>query len=487
MKAKDTKLVQTLNQCVAAHVVPYSSVLLAFSGGLDSTVLLDALATISNSNHEKNVKNALPLRAMHINHGLNGKAEQWVAHCAHECHVRTIPFITENVVLNTRSQGIEAAARSARYFSLAAALKKDEVLLTAQHQDDQAETLLLALKRGSGPTGLAAMASDTPFGKHRLVRPLLTYSRLELETYARERGLCWIEDDSNTDIRFDRNFLRLQILPLLLDRWPRFSASVTRSARLCAEQERLLDELLSATLNKLTNPDGSLCWLPLTTMSQIKRAALLRRWLASYAVKMPSQQQLTHLWEQVALSRQDAIAKMKLENQQIRRFRDRLYIVPCSPALHDKNTVFLWPAEKDHLILPSGLGIVRRCQIDIASLAKKKLLIASITGNNIPQDEINGTRVMPRTIVRAPLPEEEVSIRFGSVQGLVYITTRQRGRKLKKIWQELGIPPWRRSSTALLFYHDHLIAALGVFVTKEGAAREPYEQWHVFLEPDKYH
>ncbi|CAK8737632.1 tRNA(Ile)-lysidine synthase [Sodalis praecaptivus] len=361
---------QALRRRVAARVAPYRALLLAFSGGLDSTVLLDALTALRDGDDALDGADAPALRAVHVHHGLSRHADRWAAHCAHECRRRDVAFSTAHVVLDGTPEGLEAAARSARYQALAATLGDGEVLLTAQHQDDQAETLLLALKRGSGPAGLAAMAADAPFRGRRLVRPLLECGRAELEAYARARGLRWIEDDSNSDLRFDRNFLRLRILPPLQQRWPQFAAAAARSAQLCAEQERLLDELLAETLEALTLPDGSLRLTALTAMSDIRRAAVLRRWLASRGVRMPSRQQLARLWQEVALSRRDAVAQMQLDDRQVRRFRDRLYVLPQLPALSDAVAIVPWPPQSERLRLPAGLGILHRRPVGFNSVAQ---------------------------------------------------------------------------------------------------------------------
>lgn len=490
---------EVIRRRVAARVAPYGALLLAFSGGLDSTVLLDALTALRDGDDVLDGADAPALRAVYVHHGLSRHADRWAAHCAHECRRRDVAFSTAHVVVvNGTPEGLEAAARSARYQALAATLGDDEVLLTAQHQDDQAETLLLALKRGSGPYGLAAMAADAPFRGRRLVRPLLEFGREDLKAYARARGLCWIEDYSNSDLRFDRNFLRLRILPPLRKRWPKFSAVAARSAQLCAEQERLLDELLAETLKALTLPDGSLRLTALTAMSDIRRSAVLRRWLASRGVRMPSRQKLTRLWQEVALSRRDAVAQMQLDDRQVRRFRDRLYVLPQLPALSDGVAIVPWPSQSERLRLPAGLGIIHRRPEGFNSVAQGIANAPPMSDNNVPGGRLNvdaaivaaggivvntdgvASAALPEALVRAPKPDERVSVRFGPMRGLLYITGRRRGRTLKKIWQELSIPPWRRCSTPLLFYNEQLIAALGVFVTWEGAARESERQWHLF-------
>lgn len=518
---KSDSAVQAHRRLVAAQITPYRTLLLAFSGGLDSTVLLDALIALRDGDDILYNVESPALRAVYIHHGLSRYADRWAAYCAHECRRRNVAFTTVRVVLDWTSEGIEAAARKARYHALAEMLMADEVLLTAQHQDDQAETLLLALKRGSGPAGLAAMAANAPFRGHRLLRPLLGCSRTELETYARARGLCWIEDDSNSDLRFDRNFLRLQILPPLRQRWPQFTATVARSAQLCAEQEQLLDELLADTLKALTQPDGSLRLKALRAMSNIRRAAILRRWLANCGVRMPSRQQLARLWREVALSRCDAVAQMQIDDRHLRRFRDRLYVLPRLPEISDGIGIFPWPTQNEWLTLPAGLGKLYRRPVDINIMAQDKSIAtlkynnplgisldgsigfdtaaAGVASNANPSYDVdiaadekiterpivvntnyNDSLAVREVFVRAPMLDERVSVRFGPVRGLLYITGRRRGRILKKIWQELDIPPWRRINTPLLFYNDQLIAALGVFVTWEGAVRESEAQWHLF-------
>lgn len=185
--------------------------------------------------------------------------------------------------------------------------------MTAQHQDDQCETLLLALKRGSGPTGLSAMAPSSAFAGSRLLRPLLNETRESLRQWALAHQLSWIEDESNQDDTYDRNFLRLRVIPVLRERWPHFSEAVARSASLCAEQEQLLDEMLAAELASLVAEDGSLAIAPLATMSPPRRAALLRRWLAGQQAPMPAREVPERLWHEVALAREDASPCLRLE------------------------------------------------------------------------------------------------------------------------------------------------------------------------------
>ncbi|WPU22248.1 tRNA lysidine(34) synthetase TilS [Cedecea neteri] len=416
---------------------PHRQLLVAFSGGLDSTVLLHQLVTLRDT-----LQPELNIRAMHIHHGLSPKADSWVDHCQALCAKWRVPFAAAYVQLPSGGQGIEGEARAARYQALSGSLLADEVLLTAQHLDDQCETFLLALKRGSGPAGLASMPAILPFSDTLLLRPLLTTSRAQLEEWACAHRLSWIEDESNQDDKYDRNFLRLRIVPLLQRRWPHFSRSVARSADLCGEQEQLLDELLAEQLGQLMSEQGALRIDPMLTMSDARRFALLRRWLAHHRAAMPSRASLQRLWQEVALSREDANPRLRLGEHEIRRFQGELYWVPLLNI--DREKSYLWPAPYRPLHLPRA---------GTFSLSDKGMA------------------------VRAPAEGEIVSLRF-KAPGLLHIIGRDKGRTLKKIWQELRIPPWERDATPLLFYGEQLIAAPGIFVTREGQATEN-SCWHI--------
>ncbi|PHM61910.1 tRNA lysidine(34) synthetase TilS [Xenorhabdus ishibashii] len=427
---------------LAEQIGQHKKILVGFSGGLDSTVLLHLLVRLRNQSYQLNSERMM-LRAIHIHHGLNPKADLWVEHCRQICADWQVDFRTEKVQLNTRQNGIEAAARNARYHAFQRELQPDEVLITAQHLDDQAETFLLALKRGSGPAGLSSMPARMPFAGTTLIRPLLNVSRAELEEYAQTQKLQWVEDDSNQDERYDRNFLRLNIMPLLHQRWPHFSQAVSRSASLCGEQEQLLDELLKESLDSLITAEGSISIPPLEDSSEVKRNALLRRWLNQCGVKMPAREQLQRIWSEVALARQDAEPRFRLGQYDIRRYRQQLWLLPQYQDL--AGTILEWDLQQA-LTLPDELGTL---------FCSKE----------------NGITV------RKPNSNEQVTIRFGfqgnsvrgnNVRGNISIVGRQHSRHSKKLWQEFGIAPWLRERIPLLYYNEKLIAALGVFITKEG-------------------
>lgn len=425
---------------------PWHRLLVAFSGGLDSTVLLHQLSHWIQ-------QEPATLRAVHIHHGISPFADVWAAHCQHLCDALAVPLEIIRVTLKDRGQGLEAQAREARYAAFASVLLPEEALVTAQHLDDQSETVLLALKRGSGPAGLAAMPEALSFANSVILRPLLHISRAELEHYAQSYQLSWVEDESNQDVSYDRNFLRQQILPLLCQRWPHFPRTLARSAQLCGEQEQLLDELLAPQLVQLVQPDGQILLAPLMAMSDIHRHALLRRWLALQGAQSPSKATLSRLWQEVALSRQDAMARLQMGEYEVRRFNQALWRVPCPAAIPEQPVC--WRSPFAPLLLPNKLGTVSFAASGQA--------------------------------VRSPGAGETVSVRFRA-PGLWHIVGRDRRRSLKKIWQELQTPPWLRGNIPLLFYDEQLIAAAGWFTTRQGRPQPDvpdYQTWYLHWQQNR--
>ncbi|MFJ5160408.1 tRNA lysidine(34) synthetase TilS [Pantoea sp. NPDC088449] len=414
---------------LASLLTPDARCVLAFSGGLDSTVLLHQLVCWQGQQPQ------LRVRALHVHHGLSPNADSWAQHCQQICQQWQIPCEILRVQVDGRHNGIEAAAREARYQALFQQLQPGEHLLTAQHLDDQAETLLLALKRGSGPAGLAAMPSQRSVGDRVHLRPLLDIPRQQLEAYAAEHHLRWIEDESNADSRYDRNFLRQQVLPLLQARWPHFSAASARSAALCGEQEQLLDELLAEQLVQLTDGRGALHFPPLVTMSEARRHALLRRWIAQQGGAMPSREALKRITDEVINSRDDAKPCLRFGAFELRRYRQQLYWLRPQPSLSQHSLT--WLDRTQPLVLPADLGALQ-ANGDVAAL-------------------------------RQPDADEEITIRF-KAQGYYHLLGRAGGREIKKLWQELGVAPWQRERIPLIYYNQTLICAPGLFITREGAA-----------------
>ncbi|WP_296271088.1 tRNA lysidine(34) synthetase TilS [Pseudomonas sp. UBA6323] len=296
---------------------------IAFSGGLDSSVLLHLLAAWAR--HEK-----LPaLSAIHVHHGLQPTADAWPEHCAQFCARLDIPLEIVKVRV-TPGASLEQAARNARYAVFSERLGPGEVLLSAQHRDDQAETLLFRLLRGAGVRGLAAMPASRPLGPGRLVRPLLDCSRAELQAYAQSRGLVWVEDPSNADERFSRNFLRRQVMPLLAERWPQAAASLARGAGHLGEAQLLLSELAEMDLLAARGA-CAFPWLPLpsldlaavTALSDARQRNLLRHWLAPLT-RMPDSDHWAG-WYDLRDAAADATPVWKLADGDLHRADGRLW------------------------------------------------------------------------------------------------------------------------------------------------------------------
>src|SRR5688572_2524813 len=203
-------------------------VVVAFSGGVDSTWLAYALA--------RQRRKLASLRLVHVDHRLQAASAEWARHCARVARGLRLPLLVLRAnIERKRGESPEAAARAARYALLAQSLEPGEVLVTAQHRDDQVETLLLQLFRGAGVAGLAAMPRIAPFGPGHIARPLLDISRREIEAAARAAKLHWVEDPSNRDVRFSRNFLRHRLLPSIREHWPGVDRALARTARNLAE------------------------------------------------------------------------------------------------------------------------------------------------------------------------------------------------------------------------------------------------------------
>ncbi|HET9106799.1 MAG TPA: tRNA lysidine(34) synthetase TilS [Steroidobacteraceae bacterium] len=277
---------------------PDLSLCVAFSGGIDSTALLAALAPLRCE--------GLRLRAVHVDHGLHSNARGWSAHCRKLARELGVALKVSSVsVPRERGASLEEAARTARYRCLAGQLRPGEVLLTAHTQDDQLETVLLQLFRGSGLPGLAAMPALAPLGSGRIARPLLGCARAQLESWVRARELPWIEDDTNLDERFDRNYLRRRVLPAVRERWPGVGAAVARSARHAAEAQGLLTALARVDLERASD-GAALSVKVLRALGPDRRRNLLRLWIARGGRMAPDARRLEEIAGPLIEARTDA-------------------------------------------------------------------------------------------------------------------------------------------------------------------------------------
>lgn len=400
---------------------------LAYSGGMDSHVLLHAAAAVRGSL-------SAPVAAVHIDHGLQPGSGQWSAHCTRVCRELGVPLEVRRLRLTrVAGESPEATARSARYEAIAALMEPGEVLLTAHHRDDQAETVLLQLLRGSGPRGLAGMPMVTAFPPGRLARPLLGFDRAELAEYARSEGLDWVEDGSNTELKFDRNFLRHEILPRLGQRWPGLGKTLSRSARHCAEAAALSDDLARADLASAHGRRGALSVSALTRLSPARCRAALRLWVRYQGLAAPSTACLERVLHDVLRAAPQRSPVVSWAGAEVRRYRDNLFLLAPTPTLPGGAGI-PWRPDREELFLPSGLG--------------RLLARGGCEGG------IDAT-------LWSELP---VEIRFRRGGERCRIGTAGPTRSLKALTQELGVPPWLRGRLPLVYLGDRLAAVADLWV-----------------------
>ena len=269
---------------------PEATLWVAYSGGVDSHVLLHCLVTLKR---ELNLN--FLLKVLHVNHGLSPNANDWQQHCERECQRLGIDFYAQQLVITCKpKEGVEAKARKARYAYFADIISDgNSLLLTAHHQQDQAETLLIQLLRGAGPKGLAAMPAKMAFSKGFLLRPLLDIAKQEILAYANAHQLTWVEDESNQEHAFTRNYLRHAVMPILASRWSSVAATLSRSARLCAESMALLDEYAEVFLKKCSTPCSSYLLINELKKLEFKQQKLvLRYYLTQHDFALPSEVKL---------------------------------------------------------------------------------------------------------------------------------------------------------------------------------------------------
>ncbi len=397
--------------------------LIAFSAGLDSTVLLQAMV---KSSEALNVS----VEAVHVHHGLQAESNIWVTHCEHICQEYKVPIRILPVNAHpSPGESPEAAARQARYAALRPLVGQGVCLLTAHHQDDQAETLLLQLLRGAGPAGLAAMPQLTRFGAGWHARPLLRFNRAELEAYARDHRLSWIVDPSNRQLFYDRNFIRHRVVPVLQERWPSCVQTLARAAAHQGAAISLIDELAAIDLRAAEGGrSDTLSARAVQNLSPQRQLNVLRAWIKARGLSLPTHRQLIRIRRDMVYSRWDAMPCVYWSGAEIRRYRDDLYAM-AALSEHDPSQVVLWSPQQPLRFAHLGL------EINAAQLNSMGL---SLTGDQRllqVRFRVGGERCKPQ----------------GS----------QHHRSLKKLFQEAGVPPWERDRIPLIYAGDRLIAVLG--------------------------
>jgi tRNA(Ile)-lysidine synthase len=406
-----------------------SRYVIAFSGGLDSTALAHALSRADTG---------VPLVAIHVDHGLHEDSRRWSDHCESFATSLGIEYRCRKVTVQLESgKGPEASAREARYTALHAELEQDDWLLSAHHREDQAETLLLNLVRGSGPAGIAGIGAIRRFGPGWLARPMLETDRASLREYAEQNGLDWIEDPSNTDRRFDRNFLRHDTLPRLQARWPDIAARLQRSAAHAGEAAALLADLGAIDLETLGGRPQRLPIDGLIALTPGRQRNLLRYSLRLLGLSTPTALQLERILGEVLPAREDAQPHVSWPGASVRRYRNGLYLLPEILAAAPVAASI----EADRLPLGAGLGVLHF--------------------------ESGASRGLSAELFKRGLRVEN---RKGGEE--IQLHGQGHTRKLKKLLQEEGVVPWMRDRLPLIYADEQLVAVADLWIAAN-ATSEP--------------
>ncbi len=434
-------LVNAINDFVRAKGVS-GTYWIAYSGGLDSHVLLHLFAKLR-------VVYPLKLRAVYINHGINPDAANWAMHCASVCQALNIDLVQRSLGKIDTSSSPEDTLRQFRYQILSELMLPGDVLLTAHHQNDQAETILLQLLRGAGPKGLAAMPKIKSFAAGWHARPLLDFTRADLECYAKKQELQWVEDASNQSTHYTRNFLRHQILPILTERWPTVTRTLARSALHCAEAQQMIERLTEQNVEELRGHfPQTLSIKKLLQLDQNNQSHVLRAWILQANYPLPSFVKMQNILRDLLLARNDKMPHVSWRGVELRRYRDDLFLSPCL-TLHDATQIMQWDLNEPLAIPLLGELSARPCK-----------------GMGMRADI------------------KKVTVRFRQGGEMFQLPGRRHRHELKKLFQMWGIPPWQRDRVPLLEVDGRIAAVVGWAVADEFLAREGEEGIACTLIPD---
>ena len=399
---------------------------IGYSGGVDSHVLLHASAAIPELKKK--------ITAVYIHHGLQKEADDWAIHCQQISEILDVDFLIKHVdAVATHGESPEEAARNARYHAFEGLIEVNDVLLISQHREDQLETVLLQLFRGSGLKGLAGMPEKIAFGKGWLLRPLLNVGKDAINNYATQNQLQWIEDPSNQSSVYDRNFLRQEIIPHLKQRWSSLDKTVARAAKHCAEAQILQQKMIKTAFETVFNTDDKTITIPeLLIYSSIEQCLILRHWFEILALRMPSQNFVQRILDDVMTARIDSSPILAGQGVTIRRYRTKLYAM--THALTDFETCY-WQQGKTTL-----------------PLSNQQILTVVPSECGISRALWNDAKIMVR-------------MRQGGEK--IALPNRTGHHDLKKLFQEANIPPWQRDVMPLIYLNDELAAVGNLWIANK--------------------
>lgn len=425
-----------LQACI--HLPTPPRIWVAYSGGLDSTVLLHAMVALTLEHTE--------LRAVHVNHGLQKNSEHWQRHCEQLCSQWQLPLLSQRIDLSATRSNVEAMARQARYQVFERILGADEWLLTGHHQDDQAETVLLQLMRGTGPLGLAAMPYERPLGTGVLLRPLLNTSREDLVAYAKKHELNWIDDPSNQNSQIRRNFVRHQVMPMLQSKWPQVTKSLVQTALNCADYHYALVDWAWQDYHRIHDDvKQAICIEKLLALSSAKRNHILRLYFQQCQTMLPSRKLLQQISQQIFQAPRDKQPAIMWGDRILRRFQGCLYLT------------------KYHLVKV-------KTSPQIYSLQEQEIILEGIGTLQVRQSKSG---------VLLTEPGFQVCFRQGGER--LRPTAAGRNRTLKNLMQEWGVPPWQRPHIPLIYSNDNLVSVVNYCNNADTMAAPSEQAWQFKL------
>lgn len=415
---------------------PKGRFVVGYSGGLDSHVLLHALIKCKQKRQLD-----VQILGLHIHHGLSPNADKWTRHCETVCEELHADFNCIRIDVSGTGSGPEGDARSARYEAFEGFLKVTDTLLLAHHLDDQIETILYRLFRGSGLKGMGGMPIERSIGQSSLIRPVLSVSRQDLKTYAESENLTWIDDESNLDLEIDRNYIRHEIVPKIRTRWPAYKKTISRFAELAGTDFQLLRELAELDLDRLhRNIDAPIDLAEFRRLGGARQRNAVLHWIDNSGLPLPTQAQMLELVQQLNVQRSNAIQFISWPGVEIRAFKQKAYLME---PLTELEMPFIWQGDESRLV---GGRLLAAQRVKNGGLIDdgKPLSIRFRAG---------GERCQPRG-------------RVGS-------------HPLKKIFQELEIPPWLRDRIPLIYRGEELVAAAGLFVCEDHVAQDGSDGWEI--------
>ena len=406
-------------------------IIIAYSGGIDSSILLHLLFSI-----KEDLKQSL--EAIHINHGLHDKSNDWEKFCRRKCESYNISFRAISIKENCpKNVSVECWARDKRYSLIAKEIKNNDILLTAHHMDDQIETFFLQVFRGAGPRGLASMPVIKKISNGYHARPFLNIQRSELEKYASINKILWQDDDTNSDIRYERNYLRHKVLVYLEKAWPSYRKSISRVVSHQKESMSILSEIALEDMREVLcknfiNLDVKI----LKGLSLPRQKNLIFYWLDSLNLEKPGSKHMHQIIKTLINTSSDKSPCVNWKNTEVRKYRDQLYASQIFKQ-HNINEEIYWNTDSP------------------LEIQGEKLIAKETLGKGILRSSIEGAKI---------------TIRYRHGGEKIYSNSLSNSKKVKKIFQEHGVLPWFRDRVPLIYINEELAVVPGFCVGKKFSA-----------------